>query len=118
MDKIEIKNATIIDGLGGDPYIGNLYLNDGKIIAITHGESLDSDISIDASGKTVTPGFIDLHTHSDLSFLLDSTAQSKVRQGVTMELIGNCGMSTCAPLIGESKELLMQRLSTYENGGG
>ena len=87
MDKIEIKNATIIDGLGGDPYIGNLYLNDGKIIAITHGESLDSDISIDASGKTVTPGFIDLHTHSDLSFLLDSTAQSKVRQGVTLSLI-------------------------------
>ena len=118
MDKIEIKNATIIDGLGGEPYIGNLYLNDGKIIAITHGESLDSDISIDATGKTVTPGFIDLHTHSDLSFLLDSTAQSKVRQGVTMELIGNCGMSPCAPLIGESKDLLMQRLSTYENGGG
>ncbi|MBU93506.1 MAG: N-acyl-D-amino-acid deacylase [Chloroflexi bacterium] len=118
MDKIEIKNATIIDGLGGDPYIGNLYLNDGKITAITHGESLDADKSIDATGKTVTPGFIDLHTHSDLSFLLDSTAQSKVRQGVTMELIGNCGMSTCAPLIGESKELLMQRLSTYENGGG
>ena len=36
MDKIEIKNATIIDGLGGDPYVGNLYLNNGKIIAITH----------------------------------------------------------------------------------
>ena len=118
MDKIEIKNATIIDGLGGEPYIGNLYLNDGKIIAISHGESLDSDISIDASGKIVTPGFIDLHTHSDLSFLLDSTAQSKVRQGVTMELIGNCGMSPCAPLIGESKDLLMQRLSTYENNEG
>ena len=70
MDKIEIKNATIIDGLGGDPYIGNLYLNDGKIIAITHGESLGSDISIDASGKIVSPGFIDLHSHSDFSLSL------------------------------------------------
>ena len=118
MDKIEIKNATIIDGLGGDPYIGNLYLNNGKIIAMTHGATLDSDISIDATGKVVTPGFIDLHTHSDLSFLLDSTAQSKVRQGVTMELIGNCGMSPAAPLIGESKEMLMLNLSRYENNGG
>ena len=118
MDKIEIKNATIIDGLGGDPYLGNIYLNDGKIIAITNGESFDADISIDATGKVVTPGFIDLHTHSDLSFLLDSTAQSKVRQGVTMELIGNCGMSPAAPLIGESKEMLMLNLSRYENDGG
>ena len=105
MDRIEIKNATIIDGLGGDPYVGNLYLNDGKIIAITHSENLDSDISIDATGKTVTPGFIDLHTHSDISFLLDSTAQSKIRQGVTLELIGNCGLSICAPLIGDARDM-------------
>ena len=105
MDKIEIKNATIIDGLGGDPYLGNIYLNDGKIIAITHGESLSYDISIDATGKIVTPGFIDLHTHSDVSFLLDSTAQSKIRQGVTLELIGNCGLSLCAPLIGDARDM-------------
>ena len=83
MDKIEIKNATIIDGLGGDPYIGSLYLNNGKIIGITNGESFDADISIDATGKVVTPGFIDLHTHSDISFLLDSTAQSKESKCVT-----------------------------------
>ena len=117
MDKIEIKNATIIDGLGGDPYIGNIYLNNRKIIAITHEESFDSDISIDANGKVVTPGFIDLHTHSDLSFLLDSKAQSKVRQGVTMELIGNCGMSDAAPVRDHTKELLMMKLSRYGDAG-
>ncbi len=117
MDKIEIKNATIIDGLGGDPYVGNIYLNNGKIIAITHEQSFDSDISIDANGKVVTPGFIDLHTHSDLSFLLDSKAQSKVRQGVTMELIGNCGMSDAAPVRDHTKELLMMKLSRYGDAG-
>ena len=50
MDKIEIKNATIIDGLGGEPYIGNLYLNDGKIIAISYSESLPSDLAALQSG--------------------------------------------------------------------
>ena len=62
MDQIEIKNGLIVDGIGGNPYVGNIYLRDGKIVAITHGESLNSDISIDASGKIVTPGFIDIHT--------------------------------------------------------
>ena len=51
----------------------------------------DAAETIDASGLAVSPGFIDLHTHSDFSFLLDSAAQSKVRQGCTLELTGNCG---------------------------
>ena len=61
MYDLEIKNAIIIDGLGKEPYSGNLYVKDGKIIAITNGVSFDADISIDATGKVVTPGFIDLH---------------------------------------------------------
>ena len=79
MNDIEIKNATILDGLGNEPYKGNLYVKNGKIVAITHEETYDASVSLDASVKIVTPGFIDLHTHSDISFLLDSTAQSKVR---------------------------------------
>ena len=105
MNDLEIKNASIIDGLGNNSYQGNLYIKDGKIVAITHEETLEAKDSINANGKIVTPGFIDLHTHSDASFLIEPTAQSKVRQGVTLELIGNCGMSTCAPLIGESLNL-------------
>ena len=114
MNDLEIKNASIIDGLGNDTYQGNLYVKNGKIVAITHKETLEAKDSINANGKIVTPGFIDLHTHSDASFLLEPTAQSKVRQGVTLELIGNCGMSTCAPLIGESLNLFKQRTSVYE----
>ena len=113
MDRIEIKGGLIIDGIGGSPYIGNIYLNDGTITAITHGESLGSDISIDASGKIVSPGFIDLHSHSDFSFLLEPTAQSKLRQGVTMELVGNCGFSLCAPLNENSKEDFESWISEY-----
>jgi N-acyl-D-amino-acid deacylase len=54
-----------------------------------------------------------MHTHSDLSFMLDSTAQSKVRQGVTTEVTGNCGISTCAPLIGAAAEFLKSELDGY-----
>jgi N-acyl-D-amino-acid deacylase len=117
MNNLEIKNATIVDGLGKEPYIGNIYIKNGKIIALTHNEFLDAEKSIDAKGKIVTPGFIDLHTHSDASFLVDSKADSKVRQGVTLELIGNCGMSTCAPLIGEAKTIFNQRVSMLDSSG-
>ena len=113
MHTIEIKNGIIVDGSGSDSYIGNVYLKDKEIIAITHGEVINSDISIDATGKIVTPGFIDLHSHSDFSFLLDSTAQSKLRQGVTMELLGNCGFSLCAPLNKYTKEDFDSWISEY-----
>ena len=105
MYDIEITNATIVDGLGSEAYEGNIYVKDGEISTITYKETFEASVSINASGKIVTPGFIDLHTHSDISFLLDSTAQSKVRQGVTLELIGNCGLSLCAPLIGDARDM-------------
>jgi len=73
----------------------------------------ESRQTIDAGGQVVSPGFIDLHTHSDMSFLLDPMAQSKVRQGVTLELAGNCGSSFCAPLQGVARDMLQMRVSQY-----
>ena len=51
MNNLEIKNATIVDGLGQEPYLGNIYVKNGKIVAITHKEHLQSEKSIDANGK-------------------------------------------------------------------
>jgi N-acyl-D-amino-acid deacylase len=72
-----IKNGLIIDGTGTAPYRADVAVKDRDIVAIGQ-LSGDVPTTIDAKGQVVSPGFIDLHTHSDLSFLLDSTAQSKV----------------------------------------
>jgi N-acyl-D-amino-acid deacylase len=107
-----MRNGRIIDGTGSAPYAADIGVKDGGIAAIGRLEG-GAAKTIDTDGLVVAPGFIDLHTHSDLSFLLDPTAQSKVRQGVTLELAGNCGSSFCAPLQGAAAEMLRARVSQY-----
>ena len=109
------KNGAVYDGTGKEPYTADVAAVDGEIVAIGR---LDGEAAktIDASGLAVTPGFIDIHSHSDASFLHDHTAQSKLRQGVTLELAGNCGSSFCAPLLGKAKELFQARMGQYPNG--
>ena len=100
-----ITHGLILDGTGSAPYQADVAVSQGDIVAI--GSLPDTaHHTLDAAGLVVAPGFIDLHTHSDFSFLLDPTAQSKIRQGVTLELAGNCGSSYCAPLQGVAHEML------------
>jgi N-acyl-D-amino-acid deacylase len=107
-----IKNAMIYDGTGAPGYQADVGVVRGRIAAIGNLEETSVE-TIDASGSAVAPGFIDLHTHSDFSFLLDHTAQSKLRQGCTLELNGNCGFSYCAPLQGDARQLTEERLGLY-----
>lgn len=107
-----IRNGTIYDGTGAPPFQGDIGIAQGRIVAIGLLETPGRD-TVDATGLAVAPGFIDLHTHSDISFLLDPDAQSKVRQGVTLELAGNCGMSMGAPLMGEARRALQDRVASY-----
>ena len=107
-----IENARVLDGTGSPAYNADVAVRGGEIVAIGRLEG-NAATTVDASGLFLCPGFIDLHTHSDMSFLLDPTAQSKVRQGVTLELAGNCGSSFCAPLQGAGRELLEARVSQY-----
>ena len=95
-----IRNGTVVDGTGSARFKADVAIKGDSVVAVgdVQGEAARE---IDATGKVVTPGFIDLHTHSDNSFLIDPLADSKLTQGVTFELMGNCGMSYCAPLLSD-----------------
>jgi N-acyl-D-amino-acid deacylase len=85
--------GRILDGSGNPWFWGDLAIEQGRIVEITPIGTLRGRQTIDMAGRFVTPGFIDIHTHSDLSILINRLAESVVRQGVTTQLIGNCGMS-------------------------
>jgi N-acyl-D-amino-acid deacylase len=104
-----LANGRILDGCGNPWFYGDLGIREGRIAEISPAGTLQGSIMIDAGSCYVSPGFIDIHTHSDLSVLVNRQAESAVRQGVTTQLIGNCGMSP-APLNHADKNLsLLQR---------
>jgi N-acyl-D-amino-acid deacylase len=85
-----ITNARIIDGTGAPSTTGAVAVRGGRIAAFGR-VSGSAARTIDAGGKVVAPGFIDAHSHSDFSLLVDGNAESKIRQGVTTEVIGESG---------------------------
>jgi len=83
-----IKGGHILDGSGSPWYEGEVAVKDGRIAAVGRLVNPTARRVVDATGLVVAPGFIDLHTHSDYTLLVDGDAQSKIRQGVTTEIIG------------------------------
>ena len=106
MFDVLITNGNIVDGTGRSSYLSDLGIKDGKITAIGDLSTSPSENKIDATGLVVAPGFIDIHTHSDMPLLADPRAESQIRQGVTTEVIGNCGASL-APCTDESRKYIL-----------
>lgn len=101
---ILIKNGLIVDGTGNPAYIMDLGIRDGKIVKIQSNINDDSKKIIDADGLVVSPGFIDVHSHNDLIPFMDKDMQSlKIRQGVTTELVGQCGLGVIPCIEDECK---------------
>ena len=98
MFDVILKGGEIYDGSGADSFIGDVAIKDGIICEV--GRTIDTSSArniIDVSGLIVSPGFVDMHTHSDFTLIADGRAESQVHQGVTTEVVGQCGMS-CAPV--------------------
>jgi len=88
-----LANGRILDGCGNPWFWGDLAIHDGRIAEIAPPGTLQGKQRIDIAGRFISPGFIDIHTHSDLSILVNRRAESAVRQGATTHVIGNCGTS-------------------------
>jgi len=86
-----IRGGRIVDGTGNPWFAGDLAIRDGRIAAIGKLENSSAKRVIDAAGLTVSPGFIDIHNHSDSTVLTDGNAQSMIRQGVTSMIFGEGG---------------------------
>jgi N-acyl-D-amino-acid deacylase len=93
--KLLIRNGTVYDGTGAEGRIADVAIDDGRIVGVGSFDG-DADV-IDADGLAVSPGFIDIHSHSDYTLLMDPRAVSAIHQGVTTEVVGNCGFG-CFPI--------------------
>ena len=100
---ILIKNGVVVDGTGKPAFKADVGIAAGRIAVVAEDIEQEAKRTIQAQALHLAPGFIDPHTHSDLTLLVNPRAESKIRQGVTTEVIGNCGSSP-APLLGATVE--------------
>jgi N-acyl-D-amino-acid deacylase len=89
--RVLVRGATICDGTGLPARVGDLLIEDDRIAEL-YEVQLAADAVIDARGLVVAPGFIDMHSHADFSLPRDPAASAKILQGVTTEVVGNCGL--------------------------
>ena len=92
---VAIRNGLVVDGTGRPAFAADVGIEGGRIVTL--GETSAAATEIDAAGLTVVPGFVDVHSHSDYTLLLDPRAVSALHQGVTTEVVGNCGHG-CFPI--------------------
>ena len=110
MDDVLITGGQVIDGTGSPAVPADVAVLDGCIVVVGNCQGREARRIIDATHHVVAPGFIDIHTHSDFTLPLNPKAESKIRQGVTTEVVGNCGYST-APALPEKVEALRDYLA-------
>jgi N-acyl-D-aspartate/D-glutamate deacylase len=109
---LKITSGTIVDGTGKPGFVGDLGIKDGKVVAIGKADG-PATTTIDAQGKVVSPGFVDVHTHYDAQILWDRMLSISPWHGVTTTVIGNCGFGV-APTRAAHRRLILQTLEKVE----
>jgi N-acyl-D-amino-acid deacylase len=109
-----IRNGTIVDGLGGEPYVGDVAVRGGVIEAVGPVNGASARREIDATGLLVTPGFVDLHTHYDGQSIWSERLTPSSAHGVTTVLMGNCGVGF-APCRQEDHDVLVDVMAGVED---
>jgi len=109
---VVIRGGRVLDGTGSPWRVADIGIRGGKIARVGRLGRAKWERAIDASGTYVAPGFIDIHTHSDIGILVEPSAECAVRQGVTTHVIGNCGDSP-APISERYRELAVRRFEYY-----
>ncbi|OBJ06293.1 amidohydrolase [Mycobacterium sp. 1482292.6] len=109
-----IRNGTIVDGLGGEPYVGDVAVRDGVIAAVGNVNGEAAAREIDATGLLVTPGFVDLHTHYDGQSIWSERLTPSSAHGVTTVVMGNCGVGF-APCRQEDHDVLVDVMAGVED---
>ena len=111
MHDLLIRDGHVVDGTGNPGRDLDVVVDGGRIAALEPRSTRAARRVVDARGLVVAPGFIDIHTHSDFTLPLNPRAESKIRQGVTTEVTGNCGFSMAPALPGRA-ELLGEYLAS------
>ena len=94
-----IRNASLLDGTGADSKVADVAILGDRILKIGQALAYDAALILEASGLTLSPGFIDVHTHDDTSVVLAPAMLPKLSQGVTTVIVGNCGISASPVLL-------------------
>ncbi len=113
----KIVNARVIDGSGRPGFQGDVGLAEGKIATVGDLSAAEAGEVIDARGRALTPGFLDIHRHADLALLSPDFGEWELRQGLTTIVNGNCGLSA-APLSGIHREALGRYLAPITGDAG
>ncbi|OBI43185.1 N-acyl-D-amino-acid deacylase family protein [Mycobacterium colombiense] len=109
-----IRNGTIVDGLGGEPYVGDVAVKDNIIEAVGAINGATATREIDATGLLVTPGFVDLHTHYDGQSIWSERLTPSSAHGVTTVVMGNCGVGF-APCRQSDHDVLVDVMAGVED---